>query len=159
MDHNIDSNTEQSNNLNPDETLFRKCVDLLTCDGESFSILHERTFNQPFDNSDFDDLKKFMTVCNENACYTFSNEELERLKQELNDAIYSFIDRFMAETFIESDNTRKVPLEKKINDRELYDRIVSQLHSDADNVINKYDNFIQEGRQILGISLLEEEIN
>jgi hypothetical protein len=85
------------------------------------------------------------------ADFEFLNPNLELLKVELINAIKDFDSFLGPNIFSEGNNRLSVPSEWELEQYDRFVKAVDGIHSRAQTLASKYDEFIKEGRKILKV--------
>lgn len=149
MNEDIDNYDEESRNA--DKEIFNDIRNnILPANNSIYWLRHQNFRGFSFNPKNMHDFDEFEELC-KNPNYTFLNEELESLKQQLQNKIAKFTELIALNTWSTNSGLQTVPPEWEIEQPERFSTTVKEIHTTAFEIIDLYDEFIKTSKKILKI--------
>jgi len=135
-----------------DKALFLKLLDELPSNDGSINFLREHDFHNSFQLEKLDQLRIFARNW-DNAEYEFLSKNLEKLRTELLNLIYEFINISSHNTF-PLENGFQTSIPKYTDNHEIPDtrkKSIKKMNQLGDNIFIKHQELIKEAKKILNI--------
>jgi hypothetical protein len=130
-----------------DKKLFNKIRKDLNGD---IYFIREHNFRGSFNTKNLQKLYAFEDIKND-PNYKFLNPKIEKIKNELVKNVIRFKDIALTKTFSLHPNIVQVPTEWADTKPEIYNTVIQNLHTTANNICKCYDKFVLKGKTWLKV--------
>jgi len=131
-----------------DRKLFGAFLDLLPSDGAIHFIDEHNMAGWSFDLRRIEPIDRFIHEWN-NAEHEFIDVDLQHAKDQLMAACVAWSRTIATETFHMDNGQQSVPPDWEDEQPERFDRVVQQLHEQAQEIVDNHRHFVRLGRRRL----------
>lgn len=137
--------------IETDKGVYQSLIKILPWDG-SISFINDCNFaGFIFELSRLDDLYKFEDFC-KNPAFEFIDPDLETLKAKLLGLIKKYTIRIATDTFAtHTVGWNSVPNEWEYEQPERFEKVVTELHNTAEQIVETYRTLVKTSTHKLGI--------
>lgn len=130
-----------------DKALFQQLMALLPSNGViAFVNQHNMSFG--FDEGRIEPIDRFVLEW-QNAQHEFIDVDVEHAKAELMQACRAWCHTINIETFRMSDRRQSVPPEWETDQPERFEKVIRQLHDEAQAIVDKHEHLVRVGTRRL----------
>ena len=131
-----------------DRTLFNKFLELLPSDGAIDFVDKHNMAGFSFDLEEIRPIGIFLHEW-DNPEHEFIDVDLQHAKDELMQACRAWSATIGTETFQMNNGRQSVPAEWEYEQPDRFDRVVSQLHQQAQDIVDKHKRLVRIGKRRL----------
>jgi hypothetical protein len=131
-----------------DRDLLQQLMELLPSEGVIKFINDHNMAGFSFEREELHPIDSFLAEWN-NAQHEFVDVDVEHAKQELLQACQAWSRTIGTETFSMSNGRRSVPAEWEIEQPDRFERVVNQLHTQAQAIVDTHERLMRIGTRRL----------
>jgi len=140
----VQTHSERPQVREHDLKLFRELIELLPSDGVIKFVGQHNMAGAAFNLEEVEPIDRFIDTW-DNPQHEFIDVDVEHARQELMQACRAWSSTLVTETFPIGIGRQWVPRDWKSEDPERYDRVVTQLHDQAQEIVNAYNRLTRIG--------------
>jgi hypothetical protein len=147
--HNELSGSRGSNYVHPhDKILFDKLLRMLPANDVIEWIRQNNFAGFSFDRSRLDPIRVFVNEW-DNPEHEFIDVDIEHARTQLFESLENFMSTIATETFAMDNGSQSVPPDWERNDAERFKEVVSRLHGQAQEIVDRHARIVRLGRRRL----------